>query len=137
MQGDPSVGLSAAALGCQGERECDAGDEEEEGEDKVHEMESVPVDMDHVFSDGLHERGFGEECRKGDDEAFASHDEEHVAASEGVERQEALGSSVFLHGVWMGFNELRRQIYAFLAKSSASSANYFVLRGHLFYIGLR
>jgi hypothetical protein len=76
----------------------DARDEEEEREDGVVMREAVPCGMAHRFGDGCRYVA-RKEMADVDDERCEAHDEEHVEASQGVERQQALGEFGFIHKV--------------------------------------
>ena len=67
-----------------GEREADAGHEEEKREDDVHELEAVPL---HVAEDRA-ESGVPQRCGDGDDELLPAHDEQHVEAPQRVQRHQ-------------------------------------------------
>ena len=92
---DGALPFATAALLSQREGERDAGNEEEQGEDGVHEMQPVPLHMVHLIAQSLGETT-GEERGKTGEQPCTTHDKEHVEATQCVERLQSSLESMLL-----------------------------------------
>ena len=98
LQVDARRGLAFLLLLLERKGEGDAGDEEEQREDGVVVNQSVPRHMLHVSGYRLPHGRVGEEGGDGCEQRSAAGDEEHVEASQRIQRLEPLACLFLLHG---------------------------------------